>query len=133
MRETYLYERENNLKNGWESISRIIYIKRSFSSKKKEHITESFYVTDLKTDNAEYMAKGIRKHWHIENKLHYVKDVIMREDKESTRNKKAAANLGLLRDCAFNILKDIDKSIKRACEVFENYTIGKIMRILERS
>jgi predicted transposase YbfD/YdcC len=47
-------------------------------------------------------ASGIPGHWYIENKLHYTKDVTMREDKTSTKNKKEAANLTLFRDITFN-------------------------------
>jgi len=64
---------------------------------------------------------AVRSHWYIENKLHYTKDVIMREDKECTANKDAAAKLALLRNFAFNILKNSNKSIKHATEIFANY------------
>jgi predicted transposase YbfD/YdcC len=103
IRKTYLYRRQNNMAEGWESINLIIYVRREFLSKNKEHKTDSFYVSDLQTNNAQYIAQGIRSHWHIENKLHYTKDVIMQEDKKCTKNKNAAANLALLRDFAFNI------------------------------
>lgn len=76
------------------------------------------------------MAAGIRSHWGIENKLHYTKDVTMREDWECTTNKKAASNLALFRNFAFNILKTKDKSIKYACEIFANYNIEDIYSIL---
>ncbi|PID56008.1 MAG: hypothetical protein CR986_10545 [Ignavibacteriae bacterium] len=108
-------------------------MKRKFRSNKKEHNSNSFYITDLSTTDAEYVGKGIRSHWHIENKLHYTKDVIMREDKESTKNPIAAANLGLFRNFVFNILKEKDKSIKYATEIFENYPIKKIMTTLART
>lgn len=57
----------------------------------------------------------------------------MREDKESTKNPIAAANLGLFRNFVFNILKEKDKSIKYATEIFENYPIKKIMTTLART
>jgi predicted transposase YbfD/YdcC len=133
IRETYLYARQDNLDKGWESINRIAYVHRNFLSKHREHKTDSFYVSDLQTDDAKLIAEGIRSHWHIENKLHYTKDVIMREDKECTSNKKAAANLALLRDLAFNILKTKNKSIKQATEIFANYSVKELIYILYRT
>jgi predicted transposase YbfD/YdcC len=74
-------------------------VQREFVSKNKTHKTDSFYVTDLQTNDAKYMAAGIRSHWGIEN----TKDVIMREDAECTKDRQAAANPALIRDFAFNI------------------------------
>jgi predicted transposase YbfD/YdcC len=133
IRETYLYERQDNIAEGWESISRIAYVHRIFLSKNKEHKTDSFYISDLKTDDAEYIADGIRSHWGIENKLHYTNDLIMREDAECTKDKQAAVNLALLRDFAFNILKSTNKSIKYACEIFANYNVKELYNIYSRT
>lgn len=133
IRQTYLYERKNNLPEGWQSISRIAYVRRIRLTKTAEHTSDSFYVSDLQTDDAEYMAAGIRSHWGIENKLHYTKDVTMREDRECTANKKAASNLALFRNFAFNILKTKDRSIKYACEIFANYMVRDIYTMLLRT
>ena len=133
IRETYLYSRQDNLDKGWESINLIVHVHRNFLSKHKEHKTDSLYVSDLKTTDAKYLAEGIRSHWYIENKLHYTKDVIMREDTECTTNKSAAANLALLRDFAFNILKTKNKSIKQATEIFANYNVNELLDTLVRT
>jgi predicted transposase YbfD/YdcC len=87
----------------------------------------------LKTDDAEYIADGICSHWGIENKLHYTKDAIMREDVECTKDKQAAANLSLFRDFAFNILKTTNKSIKYASEIFANYNVKELYNISSRT
>jgi predicted transposase YbfD/YdcC len=133
IRETYLYARGNNLSEGWESVRLIAFVKRNFLSKKKEHKTESFYVSDLQTSDARYIAGGIRSHWYIENKLHYTKDVVMLEDSKCTKNKHAAANLALLRDFAFNILKTENKSIKQATEIFANCNVKDLLDVLSRT
>jgi hypothetical protein len=83
IRETYLYFRENNIYEDWESIKIIAFVCRNFLSKKKEHKTESIYVSDLQTTDAAYIAEGIRSHWHIENKLHYTKDVSQKNKQKS--------------------------------------------------
>lgn len=119
--------------SGWESITTIAHVNREFVYKGKIHQTDSYYITNLTTNDAMFVAQGIRSHWGIENKLHWVKDVIMREDAESTKNKKAASNLAVLRDIAFNILKTKNKSIKYACEQFANLTIKQIINQLNRT
>ena len=57
----------------------------------------------------------------------------MKEDVQSTKNKQAAANLAILRDFAFNILKNNDKSIKKATEMFANYKINELLYVLFRT
>jgi predicted transposase YbfD/YdcC len=133
IRETYLYARHDNLDKGWESIKLIVYVHRYFLSKRKEHKTDSLYVSDLQTNDAKYIAEGVRSHWYIENKLHYTKDVTMREDKECTSNKTAAANLALFRNFAFNILKTKNKSIKLATEICANYSLKQLLKIMRRT
>ena len=133
IRETFLYARENNLAEGWDSVKTIAFVCRNFLSKHKEHKTESFYISDLQTTDAKFIAQGIRSHWHIENKLHYTKDVVMQEDAKCTKNKQAAANLALFRNFAFNILKTKNKSIKHATEFFANYNVKELLMILFRT
>jgi predicted transposase YbfD/YdcC len=133
IRETYLYARQDNLPEGWESIKLIAYVRRNFLSKQKEHKTDSLYVSDLDTTDAGHIAQGIRSHWHIENKLHYTKDVIIREDAGCTKDKTAAPILALFRDFAFNILKKKNKSIKQATEIFANYNVKELFYVLIRT
>jgi predicted transposase YbfD/YdcC len=64
---------------------------KNFLSTKKEHKTDRLYISDLENNCAVYFAAGLRSHWGIENKLHYAKDVSMREDRECTKDKQAAA------------------------------------------
>ena len=42
------------------------------------------------------MAKKIKEHWFIENKLHWVKDVNYNEDKSRIKEKEVAGKLSLL-------------------------------------
>jgi predicted transposase YbfD/YdcC len=70
IRQTLLYKPLNNLPDGWESIRLIAHLHRVFMRKGKLHKTNSIYVSDLDTDDAHLIAKGIRSHWLIENKLH---------------------------------------------------------------
>jgi hypothetical protein len=57
----------------------------------------------------------------------------MKEDASCTKNMAAAANLALLRDIAFNILKTENKSIKQASEIFANYNLKELFKILIRT
>lgn len=46
-----------------------------------------------------------RYHWAVENQLHWVLDVIFREDDARVRVGHAAQNMAILRQLALNVLK----------------------------
>ena len=48
------------------------------------------------------LAQAIRRHWSIENSLHWVLDVTFREDDSRVRNPTAVRNFALLRKIAIN-------------------------------
>jgi predicted transposase YbfD/YdcC len=59
----------------------------------------------------ETLAAAIRRHWGIENGLHWVLDVTFREDASRVRERNAARNLALLRKIAINLAR-ADGSLK---------------------
>jgi len=65
--------------------------------------------------SAKRLLAIVRSHWGIENKLHWVLDVIMNEDRNRARTDHAPENLAILRRLALNILRahPDDKSMRR--------------------
>jgi predicted transposase YbfD/YdcC len=53
----------------------------------------------------EALAAAIRNHWRVENGLHWVLDVVFREDASRVRERNAARNLALLRRIALNLAR----------------------------
>ncbi len=63
-----------------------------------------FYISSLE-NNAVKIAKAIRSHWGIENKLHWTLDVTFSEDNSRIRRDNSPENFSLLRRLAVNLLK----------------------------
>lgn len=63
-----------------------------------------YYLSSLALDVAT-LARAVRGHWGVENKLHWVLDVPMREDQSRARAGHAAENLATLRRLALNLLR----------------------------
>ena len=63
-----------------------------------------YYISSL-LSNAERILQAVRKHWSIENKLHWVLDVALNEDRSRVRKDQAPENLAVLRHIALNLLK----------------------------
>lgn len=63
-----------------------------------------YYISSL-PNNAESFARAVRGHWGVENNLHWVLDVVFKEDESRTRMGHAQENLAVIRRIALNLLK----------------------------
>jgi predicted transposase YbfD/YdcC len=86
---------------GLKSIALVICT-RIIGEKETKHIR--YYITSLPSD-AERILRAVRKHWSIENELHWVLDVGLNEDHCRVRKDQAPENLSVLRHIALNLLK----------------------------
>ena len=55
-------------------------------------------------DGPAVLVQAIRRHWSVENALHWVLDLTFREDDSRVRDRTAARNLALLRKIALNLV-----------------------------
>jgi predicted transposase YbfD/YdcC len=92
-----------NLENwaGLQSIAMVICT-RIIAGKQTQHIR--YYITTLPS-NAERILHVVRRHWAIENELHWVLDVAMNEDHNRVRKNQAPENMAVLRHMAINLIK----------------------------
>ena len=63
----------------------------------------AWYASTGEGNSAAYYAAATRGHWGVENRVHYILDVSMRED--ASRVRKSPAILSILRSFALNILR----------------------------
>jgi len=70
-----------------------------------------YFICSIKA-NAKAFAQAVRKHWSIENQLHWVLDVSFNEDLSRVRRTNAAENMSVIRHLVLNLLKQ-EKSYKK--------------------
>ncbi len=58
-----------------------------------------------------FSVRSVRKHWYVENKLHWVLDVVFKEDYCRVRTSYGAENLTAIRKIALNTIKR-DNTVK---------------------
>ena len=65
---------------------------------------ERLFISSLEAD-PERLLQAVRRHWHVENKLHWTLDMAFAEDDSRIRSGHAAQNLGVVRRLALSLLK----------------------------
>jgi len=89
----------------WEGIQSLICVESQRTLNGKTSIEKRYYVSSLKP-NAQILAQAIRKHWTVENELHWSLDVAFNEDRCRIKHKQAAANFAAIRRFALALLKN---------------------------
>ena len=76
--------------------------------------SETRYYISSATLSAEEAAHAVRGHWGIENRLHWVLDVVFAEDQSRLRKGHGAKNMAVVRHFAINLIRAAtdNKSIK---------------------
>ena len=89
----------------WNGLQAFIQVKsmRYIGDEKQE--MSRYYISSLPFHNYLLMAKSIRHHWHIENRLHWKLDVAMREDDCRIYHPHSAENFSTLRKLVLQLLE----------------------------
>ena len=96
----------------WPGLRTVLAVEsiRSVNGSRKVE-AEIRYFLSSSAGEASLLAQAIRRHWSIENSLHWVLDVTFREDESRIRDPSAARNFALLRKMALNLVGQ-DRSTK---------------------
>ena len=109
-----------NIDSSWKGVQSVIRVTRSGERDGTPYRTLSYYFSSL-PPKSERIAKVIRGHWQVENRLHWVKDVIFDEDKSPQRAGNAPINLSIIKTWVLSVfrLNGFD-SIKGAIDQFSH-------------
>lgn len=110
--EERIYIKTNNVKwlkdKKWKHIKSVVMAINN-TTVHDNSIRYYFSSIDLPVEE---LAKIIRKHWQIENNLHWVLDMYFYEDLSRNRKDNALENLSILKKLCYNIIK-MDKRYDR--------------------
>jgi len=88
----------------WIDLQAIVRLARTCWMGERETFEVSHYISSRR-GTAEEFGTAARGHWGIENGLHWVLDVIFREDDSHLKDRTAAENLGMLRRVIVSLLR----------------------------
>ena len=96
-----------------------IVIQKDKEQKLMKTQSVSYRISDVLNLSAELFLQGIRGHWGIENRTHWVKDVVLNEDKNGIRNANGAVNMATFNTLVINFLRQhVHDSISTAQIIF---------------
>ncbi len=98
--ELYFLEQRHE----WRDLNTVVRVRSTRTHQDIRSVHDRFYIASLDAD-AKRALYAARTHWGIENCLHWVLDVVFKEDDSRARKDNAQANLVSLRHTALNILK----------------------------
>ena len=89
----------------WPSLKGVVVVESMRETGNKVETETRFYITSLILAAA-MIGPIIRSHWAIENSLHWVLDMIFRDDECRVRNENAPANFTTLKHMAINLIRN---------------------------
>jgi len=91
---------------GWVGAQQVLRLESVVTSKGKTTRMTRYFVTSLGPHLApREVLRLVREHWHIENRLHYVRDVTLGEDASQVRSGSAPQVFAALRNAILGLLR----------------------------
>lgn len=88
----------------WTGLRTVVRMDSTREIGEKKSTETRYYISSLECD-AKLISGAVRSHWGIENSLHWVLDVVFREDDSRIRKGHAPENLAVARRVALNLIK----------------------------
>lgn len=96
----------------WKGLRSFVLLEseRTEREKNETRVERRYFISSLSADDAERVLGIIRKHWAVENDLHWSLDVAFREDESRVRERNAQQNMAMMRRLALSLLKQDTKT-----------------------
>ena len=94
----------------WPGLRTVVEVQAERRPDPAPAVERRYYLSSL-PPQAAVLGQAIRGHWGVENRLHWVLDVLFREDASSVRLGDGAQNFAVLRHLALNLLRQ-DRTVR---------------------
>ncbi|MDF1678058.1 MAG: ISAs1 family transposase [Legionellaceae bacterium] len=95
----------------WRNLKSIIMVESCITVGEHTTTERRYFISSLPA-NAKKVSEAIRSHWAVENSLHWVLDVTLREDDCRVRKDHAPENMAMVRHIILNMLQNTKKKFK---------------------
>ena len=102
--------------NKWSGIQSIVKVTYTHD----DSVENRYFISTLNATQVQKIGQSIRSHWQIENNLHWVLDVVFREDESRIRNERAALNMAWFRKVALSFLSKDGTNLSNRRKMYRN-------------
>jgi predicted transposase YbfD/YdcC len=95
----------------WSNLKSVGMVESIGQVDDKTTVETRYFISSLDS-NGEQLANSVRSHWAIENSLHWVLDVALKQDDCQIRKDNAPQNFAVMRQIAVDLLGK-EKPVKR--------------------
>jgi len=92
----------SDINRDWSGVKSFVQVDRIGIRQQQPYQQTNYYISSLAASAAQF-AQFIRGHWRIENCLHWVQDVVFKEDTLPLKHHNAASNWSIIRNIVINI------------------------------
>ncbi len=92
-------------KEKWKGLKSIGMVESTREIDGKCSYEKRYYISSLACE-AQAFGSAVRKHWGIENSVHWVLDIAFREDESRVRKGSSPENFAAIRHIALNLLRN---------------------------
>ncbi len=90
---------------GLAAVGRVVRTRQTMTKASARTTTETAYYLLSAALSPERLGQAVRSHWGVENRLHWVLNVVMNEDQVRSRLDNSPYNLAILRHMALNLMQ----------------------------
>ena len=100
---SFLYEQQY-----WKDLHGVVKVETEITEKSSQKLRREtrYYITSSRAE-AKDLNEKIRGHWSVENNLHWMLDVVFREDQSRRRSENSAANFNIISKIALALIERI--------------------------
>lgn len=105
-RDCYVFDQLDclNQPEQWPGLRCFVVIESERTMGNKTTREQRFYISS-RPPEASSLSRAIRRHWSVENRLHWVMDVALNDDQMRARTRAAAHNLVVLKHITLNLIR----------------------------
>jgi predicted transposase YbfD/YdcC len=120
LRNTMVSNYIEDISKGWIGLQQVVGVHRIVIDKGKQSEEMAYFISS-RNENAFLYNEGVRGHWQIENSLHWVKDVTLKEDESKIKMGNAPQNISTVKNICINILRVNEfKNLAQAIRLVSN-------------
>lgn len=120
----------SDINRDWSGVKSLVQVDRIGIRQQQPYQQTNYYISSLAASAAQF-AQIIRGHWRIENCLHWVKDVVFKEDTLPLKHHNAASNWSLLRNIVLNLARQHGYNSLTKAERFFSHNIPQLFSLFQ--